>query len=187
MNITMKDCIKLAVTLLSIEELPEEVFAENAEISDSQQKLLDILTSCGNLVYSEMAAEFMPVSFCETVTTADGVIPFSALSKRCIDVIEVKKDKTKLAFSLKNNALVTGSGEITVTYTYLPEKIPFEGVFDYSYGRLSDRVLALGVAAEYCLISGQYADALVFDKRYKDSLIALSRKKNYRIPARRWA
>lgn len=53
--------------------------------------------------------------------------------------------------------------------------------------RVSARVTALGVAAEYCFVCGLFEEAQLWDGRYKDSLkIALRKKGAMSVKARRW-
>ena len=80
----------------------------------------------------------------------------------------------------------TGSGSVTIDYTYVPEqpKISDETAFS---DKVSARLLAFGVANEYLLTAGRYAEAAVWEKKYRDALSAagLSRRKLC-VRARRW-
>ncbi len=187
MNITMKECVKLAAALAGIDELPPESFDECASLSEQQQKLTELLVTCGNLVVSELATEFLPLHKKQTLAAEQGFIPFSALAERVIDVISVSRRGKKQNFTLRTDGINTDAGDADVEYTYLPQRAGLDGSLAYSAGRLTSRTVALGIAAEYCLISGNYSEALRLDKRYKDSLLAASRRKNYALPARRWA
>ncbi|MCL1901740.1 MAG: hypothetical protein FWG51_05025, partial [Firmicutes bacterium] len=61
-----------------------------------------------------------------------------------------------------------------------------EDELDYPCGKLSDRIIAYGICAEYSVVKGMLGEAQYFDKKFKDSLLNACRPKNIYIPPRRW-
>ncbi len=78
-------------------------------------------------------------------------------------------------------------GNYEVSYAFIPRDKEFFDDMDFAGTKASDRVFAYGAAAEFCLISGMYDDALMWERRYKDALLVATRKNTEVImPRRRW-
>ena len=79
-----------------------------------------------------------------------------------------------------------GSGTYTVVYTYAPAAPQIGGETAFS-DKVSARLLAFGVAKEYLLSAGRYAEATVWESKFREALqkAGLSRRKLC-VRARRW-
>ena len=78
-------------------------------------------------------------------------------------------------------------GSFEVCYSYIPTDKDFFDDLDFCGTKASDRVFAYGTAAEYCLVTGNYDEALMWERRYKDALMVATRKATSVIlPRRRW-
>ena len=147
------------------------------------------LLRCYRLVENEVALDHLPLRAQDTLLPVDGYVQFSDFSHSPVDVIEVRDaqgSKTEFEVLASRLYVGTGSGSVTIEYTYVPEqpKISDETAFS---DKVSARLLAFGVANEYLLTAGRYAEAAVWEKKYRDALAAagLSRRKLC-VRARRW-
>ena len=106
-----------------------------------------------------------------------------------VDVLEVTSAAGRCAFSVVAERLILpeGTGEVTVLYSYAPERAGMDGETAFSQ-KISARLLSYGVAREYLLAGGRYAEAAVWDEKFHAALRAagLERRKLW-LRARRWA
>ena len=186
MNI--KDIIAAAATLLNREDICNYLISGEVDDLTSTVKDLDIMLRCFNLVENEIALEYKPLVCIENITTENGIVNFDILTKPIIEIIKVEDESgNKLNYKLFHTYLKTKPENIVVYYTYIPEKKLLTGISDYTEVEIPQRVLAMGIACEFSLISAMYDEAVMWDKRYKDSLDRMTSKKIKQVmPARRW-
>lgn len=190
MNIKLLDCIKIAATLIQNEEVLELIksgnYGDPGDFSDAK-KDLELLTECGNIVYSEIAGEYLPLYSSQSFKNETGVTEFKDFNKNVVEINSVADlNGNKLYFKTYPQSLTTLRGSIIVSFSYLPDKVKIDDALDYYKGRLDERVIAYGICAEYAVIKGLLNDAAYFDKKYKDGLLSTRKKKNISIPPRRW-
>ncbi len=79
-------------------------------------------------------------------------------------------------------------GAATVVYDCIPTtKSSFDEESELSACGVSARLLALGVAAQYCLVNGETGRAAVWDKKFRDALRAKNLlRRTVSIRSRRW-
>ena len=76
-----------------------------------------------------------------------------------------------------NGKIVCLASTVTVCYKTYPNKIALEGNAEDFGGRLSARVIAYGVASEFCYLEMLYDDASIWEARFKNSLLIACRKR----------
>lgn len=188
----MLDVVKLCAVFLRLEDvltLPELGGTIDTEDFDeiATRKELNNILRCANLVCAEVASEYFPLKTQQFFVTNDGKIPFDDFLHSPIDIHAVSVNEKKCSFKIYPSEVITDTGKVLIDYTYLPENVALNGELDYSEGKLHSRTIAYGTASEYCLISGMYEEALIWDKRYKDSLINTNRTlRSFKLPKRRW-
>lgn len=138
-----------------------------------------------NSVVSEICGEYFPLRKTEEAESG-GEIPLSSLSERLRQVADIKKEGRRVGFRLLPFCIRTEAGRVEVDYFYLPAAAEDEQSELELSPLLDARAVALGVAAEYCLCSGLYEQALAFDRRFRDSLAALAPHRERRLPERRF-
>ena len=181
MKISMKEVLRLAAGLLG---LGEDSVEDGENIEQNA-----LLLRCGNLVHDEVASEYLPPETSETVTVKDGFLPYEALSERCSAIrLVTDANGNKVRFHARAHGASLANGVYRVVYRYLPASVGMEDNLTVDAGRLSARVLAYGVAAEYCLLSGLFQEAITWERKYRDSLLSIcGRSTAMRLPNRRWA
>jgi len=189
-NIKLLDCIKNAATLIQNEEvlnlLKEGNLEDLSDFSDARRDL-DLLVECGNMVYSELAGEYLPLYSSQSFKNESGNIEFKDFNKNVVEINSVTDlNGNKLYFKVYPQSLSTLRGSVIVSFSYLPDKVGVYDALDYHAGRLSERIVAYGICAEYSIIKGMFNDATYFDKKFRDSLLNACRRKNILIPPRRW-
>ena len=100
----------------------------------------------------------------------------------CVNII--MKDLIRL---MDPKYIEVKDGTYTVRYTCCPAKKQMDSASDYSGYPVGERLMAYGVAAEYCLICGNFEESECWENRYKDEIERLRPHERTRdIRARRW-
>ena len=158
----------------------------NLNIEDEDHDTL--LLFCLNNVLNEVASEFIPVYHEEKLSVLNNKADITQLTKIPIKITSVMCDKGSIPFvetpfELKLKHF--GSGEVIVTYSYLPVVADPEDELPYRENLI--RALSFGLAAEYCLVNGPDSEAELWDIRYKDAIKeALFDGKERHIKQRAW-
>ena len=160
-----------------------------ADDIESMKKEAAVLLRCFNLTENEVALEYKPLIFEESVYAKDGIISFDSLSRQALDILGIRDEfDNKLPYKMYPQYLKTAPKTVKVSYSFVPEKKTENGESDYKNSVLSLRILAMGTACEFLLVCGLYDDALLWDKRFKDSLLKVCGKSTAKktMPVRRW-
>ena len=175
---TMKEIVTLTAFYLQL----EDVLNGEPSGGETQAKLL----KCANLARGEIASDYFPLLTTERISSADGIIPPASLEKRLIDVKRVMRNGIAAAFKVYPAAIKTVAGEVEIEYSYLPGDAELNEDAGFS-DKISARAIAYGAAAEYCLVAGLFEEAVIWEKRFKDSLLAAqSKKSEIRVKPREW-
>ena len=182
---TVKEVLMTAAELIGEDGLKKSV----GEGSSSSEEL-SLLLKCFNLVEDELALDYFPLKTCEKFAPADGKIAFTAFSEAPVRVLKVTDaEGGGLPFAVFFDRVeVHGSrGDVEVTYAFAPATKTLEGNSDFS-GRVSARLIALGVATEYLLAVNRFGEAAAFEKKYREAIRAAGDpRRKLTARGRRWA
>lgn len=189
----LKDILELAAVLLGLQTvLDSGAFEDGLDKNEIKKKIsenkdLQLLIRCANLVYKEIACDYLQLKAVDTLVS-NGNINYTSLTKHPLEILSVTDEKgADVGFNCLAGCLQTVSGKVSVCYSYIPLSAEFNDELDFFGSKITDRILAYGTASEYCLINGQGQDAVVWDKRYKDALVIACRKRTeIKMPKRRW-
>lgn len=143
-----------------------------------------LLLQALHTVESELAMEYLPI-FIEERVESDGFIPFENLKESPIAIQKViDVNGLQQAFSVTADGVQTVKGNVMIIYCIYPTE---KGLADsIQIATQYARVLMLGVAAEYAMLSGQFELFTLLDKKYKDAISYACRTKNGIMKMRRW-
>lgn len=198
----VRDIVKLSATMLGLDELLDgskiydetfDIEKEYNEITEgavksSEEKTLELLTRCFNLVYKEIATDYIPLAIVENIEVSGGSFSLSKLDK---DFYKLCRLENKFGIEVKceiyDNVLYVKDGNYRIVYCYKPEFATLNSEVSDFNGKLTDRVLALGLNKEYCYVSGEYDQSGVYKSKFEESLeCAMRARKNIVMPRRRW-
>ena len=181
---TVKEVVILAAEELGIGDVVKGYL--NGDVSQGETETLALLR-CFNLVENEVALDYLPLFAEDTVLTETGIVEYSSLSKTAVRILSVKdKAENSVKYKIYPTYLIAQAGEITIRYTYTPTAKGLDDLSDFVL-LVSARLLAFGVAAEYCFSSGLYDEGEAWNKKYKDALKAAYRAKPAKVlRSRRW-
>lgn len=181
---TVKDVIVCAARLLSRADIADALSSSDSPAGE-QGETTAALLYCANAVEDELSRHYFPIVTSEFLNGAGGTYSFSKFSRAPVKILKVVADGKEMDFTVTATSLNADAPHITVTYECAAKK---KKIADESeFGALSENLLALGVAAEYCLIQGEISLAEEFENRYRRAIdAALSKSRARRIPPRRW-
>ena len=182
----VKSVLALAAANLGREDLVAMI---NDCAGDAFGEIASLLR-CYNLVENEVALDYFPLKREEKVCVRGGMIPFARLDYAPVTVLAVEEDGKPLSFELRPARILLpksdGERRVTVVYSYSPKEKRFCDKSEFG-GRISCRLLSFGVACEFCLTSGQYAEAATWEKKYREALRAANvLRKRLSVRSRRW-
>lgn len=156
-------------------------------VGTSGKEQADLLLTCFNLVENELALDYIPLIKEETFTLTNGKLAYSKFSSSVVRILRVEdKNGETVPFRLFASYMEADEKTVTVRYAYTPVEKTINSESEYAVG-VSERLLAYGMAAEYCTALGLYEEANVWDKKYKEGIEAARRVgTKSKLPSRRW-
>lgn len=139
----------------------------------------------------EIATEYAPLIEEETVDVKDGKIDFESLTHKVAEVRKVQDAVSGLTSDFYNTPahcklLNDGVKRAKIIYSYIPLDIDIEEDCPLPPA-VSAKTLALGICAEYSMISGMYEQSVMYSDRFKQDMRTAVRKKGeIRVRPRRW-
>ena len=148
----VKEVIKEAAFLVGDEEVYSALESDETITDEDVRKRINSLLDCYNLILHETATEYLPIR--KTAPVSGGKTEYSDLPYPAINIIGVYDERGEaVRYKTFPAYFVAEDSAATVVY--------------YADTRIGKRVFAYGVACEYCLITGRYAEAGNFNQKYR--------------------
>lgn len=188
----VKNILKIASTYLQLNDCLDAQILGGSTVNPltSTIEKLSLLTNCLNLCINEISNEHLFLLNEEQITVIDNNFSLTSLSKNAINVKKIETIYgTNIEFLILNSAIKVKSGTYNILYNYSPSDIELSETstcedFD---GKISAKALAYGVCKEYCLITGLFEEAVMWNDQFQQSLLVAKRNKNSIIlKQRRW-
>ena len=182
---TIKDIVKSAATFLNLTNVTS--YLDSSSAGDTATlNAVDSLTRLSNLVISELAASYLPMTCAETLDATDGKIIFSELTHNVTRIVSVKnKFGHDAEFRLYPEYIKVFGGEYTVEYEYAPENYGLNDTTGFK-NDVTAALLGYGVAAEYCVTQGRFEEAILWRKRYTAGVERVALPKSAKMKGRCW-
>lgn len=190
---TMKELIETTATLLQREDILDEILEREEESIEPENlepesRDLKLLIEIANLVIREVAEEYSPTYAIEKVgSNTNSEILLSLFSKQFLKALWVKNaNGDKETFNTYSSFVKVSKPNrmFEVCYQYQPQKRSLDENIELS-AETSTRVLAYGVASEFCLTELLFDEAIMWDTRFKSSIQNAIRKTKERKVAER--
>jgi len=186
----VKEILKNVCVYLGKEELLESSFFEEdgEELTPLHKKDLEKMLKCLNYITSEIASDYLPILKEKEITLKNGEINVFDIDENIHEIISIKSKFGKnLRYKYLENKIICLATNVVITYKIHPSEATLEGDAESFGGRLSSRVIAYGVASEYCYEEMLYDDASIWENRYKNALFVSQRKKGeIKLKKRGW-
>ena len=183
---TIKEIIKITATIIGREDVVSYLDGNTETLSEDTKKTVEIMERLSNLVINELACSFIPMKNLERVNS-QGKVYYKNLSKNPLEILTVYDlDGNKLAFSVASTFVKTPTQVVDVEYSFFPPEYSLDDQVGYSEKEVPSRVLAYGLASEYAITQGCFKDAVMWHKRYVDSVAEICSPKNSFVKERKW-
>jgi len=188
---TVGDILKYVGIMISRIDVCDYFGEQN---NNGEETYFDILTLLKiiNLVVSELSSTYLPLTTEQNVTFDDGKFAYSDLEKKVVKILDVhdgmgnKISYTETAEYIELDSTYSSTSALTVVYQFAPEEYNEESEIDYDEKDIPARVIAYGVAAEYCISQSRFDEATFHYDRYISAIQELKGVKNRKIKARSW-
>ena len=186
--LNVANVIKSASMMLSVEELKNFPEIQDDEMSNN---LSDLMLYCLNEVIAELSCNYFPLVVEEEVELTDGCVYYQDLEKPVVRIYAVKDSEQKtLPYQKFSDHLRVYNNleKVIVRHSIMPQKITSEmtEIKDINV-EVTEQMLALGVATEFCLCRGKLTQATIFDQKFKDAIESAKMPKKYMyLKKRNW-
>lgn len=178
----LKNVLKYAILYLGYSD---QIDLDNPSTTVDSVKELKMLVRCANLTYQELLTDFFPAYITERVKFTNGFLPYTDLSEEIIDIRGLNNGGS-IKYTADAMGIYADVDYADLTYSYMLPELTLDSYVGID-GRLTAKVFALGICAEYCLINNLFTESIAFDSRYREGLKNLLKKKTeIRLKERRW-
>ncbi|MBO5310318.1 MAG: hypothetical protein J6A98_03885 [Clostridia bacterium] len=187
---TVKEILKSAILFTNNAPLLGlSTFCETSQIAPTpaQQADIDLYLKCFNFVYKEIASAYFPLLEKEEIKFEDNKFYIEELNKKLLNIKKIFVGRKKLKFFMFPDHIFCEADAASIVYSYLPNDFALDDEVNLFGGRVLAQVMAYGVAREYSFIVGNFADADVWECRFKQALeVSFSAKPICLLPKRRF-
>ena len=185
---TIKDAINDATLFIGKPELSKlkPITESGANPTADQQADLDLLVRAFNLVYREISANYVPLLHKQKVTFSENKLGLDQLEKPLTQIKSLTNaDGRRVKYQIYPTHIEAKTQDAEIVYAYLPENIAIDSNTPVYAGQILPEVIAYGMAREYFLIIGDYADSDLWASRYQGAIrLAIAQKRDKVLPAR---
>lgn len=183
--VNVESAVKLAADFLGLRDCIERILENDAEGND--YLIFNAFVRCYNLVETQIATDYAPLVREETVVSENGKIAYEKLSRSPAFIIGAFDSfGQKVSIRVFPTYFAVANGSYTVRYAALPTEKTIEDECEFAQG-ITLRTVAYGIAAEYCVQNGLYAECAVWEKKYKDALAELRKQRGVKtMKGRAW-
>lgn len=184
----LKDIIKVTCYFLGIQDVITCIENDIYEgIYEETYNKMNSLTNLSNLVLNELSASYIPMCKTEEIPLGSKKIDFINLSENIVKVMEVlDADGNSLNYEQHLDYITVPKTARFITYSYMPANYGITEEVGYSESQIPTRVIAYGLAAEYCLSLRRFDEAVMWHKRYIDAIKGMCTPKHSIIKKRSW-
>ncbi|MEG1612720.1 MAG: hypothetical protein RR357_00965 [Clostridia bacterium] len=160
--------------------------SEGAVWTAEEQKTIDILLRCANIVYAEICTNYLPNIITETVNLIDNKVQLSALiNKKYVYAVTLRQNgffkpiKQYPAFIESNF-----SGEGQLDFVAIPATLALNTEINE---RIPSWLFADGVVSEYAFANNLIDIAVQYERKFRESIGHLKTQGSSKyVKARRW-
>ncbi|MBR2498932.1 MAG: hypothetical protein IKB67_04405 [Clostridia bacterium] len=184
---TVKDIVKSSAALLSREDVCDYLSGKQGGIGDDTVPTLNTMVTLLNLVISELSATYIPMVKREQVEIVGGKLYYTALKNTPLKVLNVYDALGKeIPYSENALYLSVSTDNAIVEYEFVPPNYGLEETIGYTEKDISQGALAFGLAAEYSICKGAFDEAVMWHKRYVESVNNKRKIENVKLKTRSW-
>lgn len=184
----INNAITLASTFLGKEYVAEYVQSGCFETEDGSdaKDCAETMLKCANTVVNELALTYFPMNKTEKATASDCKFYYAGLSEKAIEIKSVKDSEgNDVAYKINAEYVSCERNEIYIEYCYVPKEYSYNDEAGFS-AKVPVRLIAYGIASEYCLIMRRFSESVMWRNRFKNCIAELLKPKNVVARKRSW-
>lgn len=139
----------------------------------------DLMLESINFTARELAEVYFPLTRVESKTTdAECKVLLSSFDKKLLRILQVLDNRGRnTTFRVFDDfiKLCEPSAGFEFVYEYTPQSVKHGGYIE-AVSCVSERIIAIGACATFCLASGMYEEAKMWDERFKIAIEKIKRK-----------
>jgi hypothetical protein len=180
----IKDVIKQTATILQLSNVVDANLDNFNNLDAQTKKDVNLLISCINEVLCDIATDYLPLKTTEQIVVSDGEFDLATLSKTFHKVVSID---TSNSYKIEHDCLKIKDGTYQIEYSYLPSIYELQDEITDFDSRLTIHALCFGVAGEFCIVSGNYAESEMWNSRFESAMQVAKRSlKIGELSKRRW-
>ncbi len=184
---TVKSILKIVSRLINRKDILSYLnlgYTVDSAVTDDVNALVDLY----NVVAEEISTIYTKIIYTQKLTVTGGVLKYTQFTYNPVKILSVKDaNGNDVKCTILPTELRTDVSRITVEYTYVPVKRKLDEASDFANTPIKERVIAYGVATEFCLIKGAYEEGAMWHDKYTSALKnSLAKKSANKIKGRVW-
>ncbi len=154
-----------------------DIIGDNSIDLDIIEPKMTRLIACANMIYQELATQYIDLKKTEELAFEDNKLYYSAFSRKVKDIMSIYKDGRSINFKLYPMYIQANTvGIAEVNYIYYPEELELDSQLDLP-PKYTAYTLANGIASEYFYRTGLVDEAIFYKNRYDTAILNLSRER----------
>ena len=184
---TVKSIVKLVASLLNRKDILSYL-NDGTLNNDSVTEEVNTLVDCYNIVAEELSTIYPKIIQSQKLTITDGVLKYTQFIYSPVKILSVKDmDGNDVDCTILPTEIRANASRVSIEYTYIPVKRKLDENSDFKSTPIKERVIAYGVATEFCLIKGSYEEASTWHDKYVNAVKnSLAIKNVNKIKGRVW-
>ena len=186
---SVKNILKTAIIFLGLDEiLLTNIFTDGGvSPTQAEQKTVDELVRCLNLVLEEIVTEYIPITEEKEISFINKKCKIEDIDSLFCEAIKLHINGKNIPFIERDNFIIADTSRASILYKKYPSEVAINSNLTFLNRKIAPRVIAYGVSMEYSFIHTLSDEGAIWEKRYRDGLTsACFTKKEKRLPRWRW-
>lgn len=165
--------------------LPQRYAYDNGKEALQDQRVQRLIGCCNSVLEVLYCDYATAIARC-SVTAKNNFVDVTNLAlNRVLSLTDANGNNVKYRYT--SGGLFVENGSYVLTYAKLPPKILWDDEIVLPSPRITERIFAYGVVADYFLAVGDFDVANVWEARFRDALHSASLKTSHKsMPVGRW-
>lgn len=178
----VKDIISNCILKLGYSD---RIDIEKEELSQEEQKIINTLLKCADIIYAEISTAYLPNLTKENVTLRNNKLCHSTLNNKLIYCVSLKQNGIARYIKQYPSYIESNfSGDAILEYVCLPEKLTLASDIPNT---IPFWLISNGIIAEYAYANNLIDIAVQHERKYREGLSLMkSRGASKYIKARGW-
>lgn len=156
--------------------------------NDEYKRLARACLAYLNAVIDELARGHFPLECEETMSSENGAFAFADFKHKPLRIMGVTVNSQPVDWHVVPDYLMANGQNVKVRYTYVPDALGLNDVWEYPDYAVRERLIIYGMLAEYYLVAGDATSYEAWENKYRveiENILSHSKVRG-RIPPRRW-